>query len=152
MSQGPEILTQCSTPPVCHVTHVICHMSHVWFQVSGVTCQVSHLTCNSQTIRAREPKFYEKVHLLSPVTCHMSHVICHMSLVIYTFFYQWCHSGFFEQGIFCIMVEFHREGSAINGATPSSFLPKRLKLIYFVSPSHFLFSLRQNSIKIPCLS
>ena len=34
---------------------------------------------HSQTIRAREMKFRDKVHLPPLVICHISHVICHMS-------------------------------------------------------------------------
>ena len=65
-------------------------MTHVRCQVSGVTCQVSHFTSNSQTVRARELKFWEKVHLshLSPVTCHVSRVTCHMSHFLLLFFLQ----------------------------------------------------------------
>ena len=54
------------------------HMSHVTYQVSGVTCHVPHVTSNSWTVRARELKFCEKVHLIPPVTCHMSHGTCHL--------------------------------------------------------------------------
>ena len=61
--------------------HNTCH-------VSGVACQVSHVNCNSETVRAREPKFWEKVHLLPPVIClvscvssHASHVMCHVSCI-----------------------------------------------------------------------
>ena len=66
--------TQCSPPPMCYVTYVMCHMSHVMCHVSVVTCQVKNFTCNSQTVRAREVKFSEKVHLLPPVTCQVSYV------------------------------------------------------------------------------
>ena len=73
--------------------HIICHLSHVillpyfYCLVSGVACQLSGVTCNSKTVRARENKFWEKDHLLPPVTCHVSHVTCHMSHVpLYLFF------------------------------------------------------------------
>ena len=33
---------------------------------------------HSQTVRARELKFFREVHLAPPVTCHMSHVTCQM--------------------------------------------------------------------------
>ena len=36
---------------------------------------------HAQTVRAREVKFLEKVHLLQPIMCHMSHVMCHVSHV-----------------------------------------------------------------------
>ena len=65
--------------------------------------EISSVHHHSQTVRARELTFWEKVHLLQPVmchvseswncgrmftpnnmshvTCHMSHVMCHMSRV-----------------------------------------------------------------------
>ena len=70
-----------------YVSHDTCHELLVTCQVSHVTCQVSHVPCNSQTIRAREHKFWEKFHLIPLVTCHksclpcpMSHVMSHMFL------------------------------------------------------------------------
>ena len=36
---------------------------------------------HSQTVRARELTFWEKVHLPPPVTCHVSHVMCYMSRI-----------------------------------------------------------------------
>ena len=112
-SKGPEVWTQCSSPPVCHVTHVICHVSHVSCHVSGVICQVSHVTSNSQTVRARELKFWEKVHLLhplSPVTCHMSHVKCQTLHVTC----QMSHVIFFKRWRYLV------EGLFLMGPTPSS--------------------------------
>ena len=50
-SQGAEILRQCSSHTMCHVSCVMCHLSLV-------TCHVSYVTCH-----------------LSCVICHMSHVI-----------------------------------------------------------------------------
>ena len=44
-----EILTHCSPPPMCHVTHVMCHMSHVMFHMSYVrygSCHISYLKKN----------------------------------------------------------------------------------------------------------
>ena len=32
---------------------------------------------NSQTVKSRELKFWENVHLPSHVTCHVSHITCH---------------------------------------------------------------------------
>ena len=61
----------------CHISHVTCHMSHVPCQVSGVACLVSHVTSSSQAVRARELKFWEKVHLLPSVICHVSHAASH---------------------------------------------------------------------------
>ena len=38
--------------------------------------EISSEHFNSQNLKARELKFWEKVHLPPQVTCHMSHVIC----------------------------------------------------------------------------
>ena len=71
-----DFYTMFTTPCVPHDT---CHMSGVTCQVSVVRCHMSGVTSNSQTVRAIELKFWEKVQLLTPVTCHMSHVMCHVS-------------------------------------------------------------------------
>ena len=65
-------------------------------QVSGVTCQMSYVTSNSQTVRARDLKFWEKVHLLPLVTCHMSLATCHMLHVT-------CHEYFFSFFLFIVL-------------------------------------------------
>ena len=54
-----EILTQCSPPNVCHVTHVICHVSHVICHVSHVMCQMAGVI--SEIFREG----------LTPSTCHV---------------------------------------------------------------------------------
>ena len=43
-SQGPEILRQCSPPPICHVTHVICHVSHItcYQHTDNIYCLIPH--------------------------------------------------------------------------------------------------------------
>ena len=41
--------------------------------------KMSSKHCLSQTVRAREPEFWENVHPLPRVTCHMSRVTCHLS-------------------------------------------------------------------------
>ena len=78
-------------------------------------CSESSRHCPSQTVRARELKFWENVHTprcvsshVSRVTCHVSHVMCHMS--------QFCW-GWGDK-----VVELVCGGSIINGASPSSFL------------------------------
>ena len=91
--------------PVFYVTHVICQVSHVRCKVSYVKCQVSHVTCNSQTVRARKLNFWNKVHLLPPVTSHVSQVTCHMS---YVHFFKWIGK----------LVE----GLLSTGPTPSSLI------------------------------
>ena len=70
----------------CHMSCVTCLMSGVRCHTSGVPCQVLHVTSNSQTVRARELKFWDKVHLLQPVTSYMSYVKCHMSHVTWHLF------------------------------------------------------------------
>ena len=52
--------------------------------------KISSKHLHSQTVRAREPTFWEKVHFPPPVTCHVSHipyhrphVTCHMSLLLF---------------------------------------------------------------------
>ena len=68
----------CVSCDTCPMSCVSCHVSGVR---SVVTCHVSHVTSNSITIRAWELKFWEQVHLLPPVTCHLSCVTCHTSYV-----------------------------------------------------------------------
>ena len=63
-------------------------MTFVTCQVSGVAGQLSDVTSNSKTVTARENKFWEKVHLLPPVTCHVSHVTCCMSNVPFYLFFS----------------------------------------------------------------
>ena len=53
--------------------------------------EISSVHLDSQTIRAKELKFLEKVHLFPSVMCHVSHVMCHMSHVT-------CHMYFFWGG------------------------------------------------------
>ena len=43
--------------------------------------KLSSVHLHSQTVRARELKFWEKVHLLPRVICHVSHAMCHVSCV-----------------------------------------------------------------------
>ena len=71
----------------CPVSGVRCLVSGVRCLVSSVRCQVSGVRWHlqSQTVRARELKFWEKVHLPPAVTCHLSCVTCHY--FFYFFFY-----------------------------------------------------------------
>ena len=59
---------------------------------------------HSQTVRARELKFSEKVHLPPPVTCHVSHVTYHMSHVACHVSHVKCNffSFFFQSGEACL--------------------------------------------------
>ena len=62
------------------VTELLIHsLSHSSF----VEISSEHL--HSQTVRARELKFWEKVHLPPPELCHVKHATCHMSCVILFF-------------------------------------------------------------------
>ena len=73
--------------------------------------------CNCQTVRARELKFWMKVHLPQPFMCHVSHVMCHMSCVT-------CHLWRVTYLFFFLsdkVVKLVGGGSVINGATLSSF-------------------------------
>ena len=113
--------------------YIWCHMSGVTCQVSGVTCQVSHVTSNSQIVRARERKFWENVHLLSPVnfqvscvTCHVSCVTCHLSQVTCHMSPITCHLKkyitilfFWEKVVRLVGV-----GYVINGAYPVQIIDK----------------------------
>ena len=38
-------MRQCSSPPVCYMSHDIYHVSHVTCHLSYVTCHMSHVTC-----------------------------------------------------------------------------------------------------------
>ena len=74
-----------STPCVSRDT---CHVSPVIYQVHvpPVTRQVLHVTFNPQTIRSREPTFWENVHPQSHSMCSISHVTCHVRYVnLYTY-------------------------------------------------------------------
>ena len=77
---------------------------------------------NSQTVRARDLKFWDNVHHPLCVTCHMSRVIFHVSPVTRHVPHVMCHQ-FFSSSLFLDkVVELVAGGSVINGATPSSLL------------------------------
>ena len=80
---------------------------------SFVKISSEHL--HSQTRRARELKFWKKVHLPptpSGVICHMSHVMCQVSHVM-------CHMCFFLSSSFSDKgVNIVGGGSVISGAYP----------------------------------
>ena len=69
-----KFLEDVPPPTTCHMSLVMCQMSCVMRHVSGVTC-------HSQTVRARDLKFWEYVHLPPSVTCQMSHVLRLLSCV-----------------------------------------------------------------------
>ena len=81
--------------------------------------KISSTNLHSVTVRARELKFWEKVHFPPPVICHVSHVTCHVSRVTCHMSHVRCHMIFFF--FFYKFVKFVDRGSEINGATPSSF-------------------------------
>ena len=66
----------------------------------------------SQTIRVRKLKFWENVHPLQHVTCHVSHVTCCMSDFMWHMSCVTCHI-FFDN-----VVKLIGGGSVINGAYP----------------------------------
>ena len=51
--------------------------------------EISPEHLHSQTVRDRELKFWDKVHLPLPAMCHLSHVICHL----FFFFFFFLQSG-----------------------------------------------------------
>ena len=63
---------------------------------------------HSQTVSARELKFFEKVHLPKPVTGRMSHVTFHMSHVMCQIFLSFLDK----------VVKLFGGGSVFNGAYP----------------------------------
>ena len=42
-SQRAEILRECSSHTLCHVSRIMCHVSHVTCHMSHVTCHLSHV-------------------------------------------------------------------------------------------------------------
>ena len=69
---------------------------------------------NSQTVKARDLKFWKKVHLLPPVMCHVSHVTCEMPCVTYHMSHVFIYSFiFFYKGVKLV-----NGGSVFNGAYP----------------------------------
>ena len=73
---------------------------------------------HSQTVRARELKFGEKVHLSIPVMCQVSHVTCHMSRVTCCVSPITCHMSSVRFFFLDKVVKLVRGGSVINGAYP----------------------------------
>ena len=81
----------------CHIIHVICHMSCVtcnilyilivWhsvepsLQVHSSIVKISSRHLHSQTIMARDLKFWDYVHHPGCVMCHMSGVRCQVCLL-----------------------------------------------------------------------
>ena len=45
-SQDLAILRQCSSTPVCYMSHDTYHLSNVTCHLSYVTCHMSHMTCH----------------------------------------------------------------------------------------------------------
>ena len=102
-----------------NISHVMCSESLVTWQVSGVTCQVLYDTFTSQTVRARKLKFWEKVHLLPHVICHMERVTCLISCAT-------CHASlnmifYFQIYLFFRALKRLTKGLLSTGPTASSF-------------------------------
>ena len=53
--------------------------------------EISSKHFHSQTVRARQLKFWAKVHHPPPVMCHISHVTCHVSYVMCHMSCVTCH-------------------------------------------------------------
>ena len=86
MDQRREEITHIINRPrvagaVKHLHNSLRHCTNWWF------VKISSKYLHSQTIRAKELKFLEKVHQPLPVTYHVSCVTCHMSHVT-LFFWQ----------------------------------------------------------------
>ena len=81
--------------------------------------EISLQHLHTQTVKAKELKFGEKIHLPPHVMCHISSITCHDSHVT-------CRvSHVMDYNIFSIFflakaVKLVDSGSVINGATPSS--------------------------------
>ena len=83
-----------------HLTHVPCHITNVTCQMPGVRCLMSGVTSNLQTVRARQLKFWEKVHLLSPVSCHLGHMTCNTWHVKHDMWHMTCDTRHVTHDIF----------------------------------------------------
>ena len=101
----------------------------------------------SQTGRARELKFIEKVHLPPPpchvphVKCHLSCVTRHMSCVTCHLSYVMCHYFYFYFIFLDKVVKQVCGGNVINGATSSSSLISIYYLIAMLSQIYLAFFL-----------
>ena len=88
--------------------------------------EISLQHLHTQTVKAKELKFGEKIHLPPPVMCHISSITCHGSHVTCRGSHVTCHvSHAMDYNIFSIfflakVVKLVDGGSVINGATPSS--------------------------------
>ena len=94
---------------------VLKHLCY-WLIQSVSQCSCSSKSSKyhkSQTIRAREPTFWENVHPPHHVTCYISHVTCYMSCVMCPVSYIYIY--------FDKVMKLIGGGSVINGPTPSSF-------------------------------
>ena len=75
------------------------------------------------TLHNRELRFGEKVHVHTPVVCHMSCVTCHMSGVT---IFKICYI-FFLFFFYNKVVKLVARGFVINGAIPSSLISATMK-------------------------
>ena len=74
-------------PVPYHVSCVTCHVSQVTCHKSCFQCHMSSSKhFHAQTVRARELKFWQKVHLPQSILCHVSYVMSHVSCVM-------CHAS-----------------------------------------------------------
>ena len=83
LSWEAEILTEFPPRPTYRMSWVLCHVSQVTSHMWRVTYHMtSSKYFHSQTVSAREMKFWQKVHLPQPIRCHVSCVMCHVSWVM----------------------------------------------------------------------
>ena len=106
----------------------------------------------SQTVRARELTFCEKVHLPPPVMRHESHIMCHISCVM-------CHISCVICHVSCVLFNFGTQwwsevvkwSVSFKGATLSSFsqpyvvqtarlLTPSVILLWSFSSNHFKYN------------
>ena len=101
----------------------------------------------TQTVRARELKIWENIHLtscvmchISPVTFHLSPVMCHLSPVTCHFFFtlkkiKWI-LFFMLQRILTKWWSYSVEGLLSTGHTPSSFKCNKVLIVFFLNPAY----------------
>ena len=92
--------------------------SALWLTNSFSDSSRSSLYHKSQTVRARELKFWENVHPPKRVTCHMSRVTFHVKLFFWGGGAKWWSLSL--------------EGLLSTGPTPSSFFSNSHEILEFI--------------------
>ena len=99
---------------------------------------------HSETVRTRELKFWEIIHLPLPVTFNVSHVMCHMSHVTFHVSHVMCHMYlflFFWTKCWSLLVQ-----GLLSTGPRLVYIPKLLYFcvhneIYFLNSPFDLFSI-----------